>query len=56
MEPTFFFFKILFIYLTEREREREKRGEREHKKVRGAEGETDTPLSRKPDAGLIPGP
>jgi len=41
----FSFFKILFIYLTEREREGAQVGG-------GEEGEAGSPLSREPDTGL----
>ena len=48
-----FFFKILFIYLTERKRETETT--REGTQAQGVrEGEAGFPLSREPDAGLDP--
>ena len=47
----FFFFKILFIYLTERQRETV----REETQAEGVgEGEAGFPLSREPDEGLDP--
>ena len=42
------FLKTLFIWERERERKAQAGG--------GAEGEADSPLSKKPNAGLIPGP
>ena len=45
--PTFFFFKVLFIYLTQREpKQRERQAE--------GEGEAGSPLSREPEVGLDP--
>ena len=51
----FFFFKDFFIHLTERKRQREKEHKQEELQAKG-EGDTDSPLSREPDAGLHPGP
>ena len=48
--PLSFFFKILFIYLTERQRERK----RERTAGDTGEGEAGSALSREPDAGLDP--
>ena len=45
--PTFFFFKVLFIYLTQREpKQRERQAE--------GEGEAGSPLSREANVGLEP--
>ena len=51
------FFKILFIYLTQRERERSQVGReagRERERERERDGEAGSLLSREPDAGLDP--
>jgi len=48
---SFFFFKILFIHLTQKERERQRIQARG---VAEGEGEADSLLSREPDVGLHP--
>jgi len=48
LKCSFFFLKILFIYLTETQQERG------HKQGGVGEGKAGFPLSREPDAGLDP--